>query len=169
MKKSGKKELPPLVLGLDLATHTGHCLSRGKTVLHSGTWDFSHSRDHAGSHNGHMFVDLLNSIQDTYGIEGYPYDLEIRVERAHHRGGPATRLALGLVGNVMAMCAECNIPFSDVHTSTLKKWATGNGKASKEEMMKRASELVGKEITDNDEADAILISLYEPDKSKVAS
>jgi len=145
------------ILGLDLALHTGFSITRGNKIIRSGVWDFSMSRDNG--HNGHLFSDLDKQLMGTYMEEG-PVEL-IRIERAHHRGGPATRIALGLMAIVMCFCADYGIEFEDVHTATLKKYFTGNGKASKADMMARASEIAGRTVRDNDEADAILISFYK--------
>jgi hypothetical protein len=60
----------------------------------------------------------------------------------------------------------------------LKKFATGNGRASKDDMIKKANMLVGEkgfhpehnhEITDDNEADAICLLAYAESQYKTAT
>ena len=81
-------------------------------------------------------------------------------EQAHHRGGAATEVGVGLTTRVQEECASRDIPYAAVHTATLKKWATGSGRASKQDMMARASEIAGRDIPSDDEADAICLLDY---------
>jgi Holliday junction resolvasome RuvABC endonuclease subunit len=64
----------------------------------------------------------------------------------------------------LAYCASNNIPVSDIPTLTLKKWATGTGKADKAMMMAEAEKRTGKHYESDDEADAVLISLSAHEK-----
>jgi len=142
------------VLGLDLAKLTGYCVSDG-THFESGVWDFGSIRDAVKSrHNGHMFEALLNELDKIHNLDAIVY------ERAHHRGGAATRIALGLVSVTLMYAAQYGIRVFDVHTATLKKWATGDYRAGKLAMMAFASEKTGREITSDDEGDAICVAEY---------
>jgi len=142
------------VLGLDLAKLTGYCVSDG-AHFKSGVWDFGSIRDAVKErHNGHMFEALYNELNNT------PYLDAIVYERAHHRGGAATRIALGLVSVTLMYAAQYDIRVFDVHTATLKKWATGDYRAGKLAMMAFASEKVGREITSDDEGDSICVAEY---------
>lgn len=148
-----------MVLGLDLATHTGWALCVDGKIEHSGVWDFSKTRDGIGMHNGHMFLALNRELSKMtwYGehrIDGIMY------ERAHHRGGSSTRIPLGLVATVLTFAAQARIGVQDVAANTLKKWATGSGGADKCDMMKAASERTGRTIDNDDEADAVLLAMY---------
>jgi hypothetical protein len=85
----------------------------------------------------------------------------IAFEQAHHRGGAATELAVGLVTDVLAEAARVSLEHMPVHTGALKKWATGKGNTGKEGMIKRAEELYpGIEIIDDNHADALLLLGY---------
>lgn len=66
---------------------------------------------------------------------------EIVHEQAHHQGGPATRLLLGLTSIIELIAAQRAIPVHAVHTGTLKKYATGSGKAQKHQMREAAEAL----------------------------
>lgn len=87
-------------------------------------------------------------------------------EQAHHRGGAATEQAYGFITRVHENCASRGIEFKSVHSLTLKHHATGNGRASKEEMILSGmkilcpgvdSFLLGTRWITDDEADALCI------------
>jgi Holliday junction resolvasome RuvABC endonuclease subunit len=80
-------------------------------------------------------------------------------EQAHHRGGAATACCVGLVTEVLAFAAERNIEVMPVHSATLKKFATGSGRANKSQMIK-AAKARGWNPQDDNEADACLILEY---------
>jgi len=85
-------------------------------------------------------------------------------EKAHHRGGHSTEVALGFVTEIKTAAANHKIEITTVHSGTLKKWACGHGKANKKEMYKKACKLVTKELKDDNEADAVLMYLYMKEK-----
>ncbi len=80
-------------------------------------------------------------------------------EQEHHRGGAATFVALGLITELQAFAAEQEVEVMNVHSATLKKFATGNGRASKEDMLRNAREY-GYFTDDDNEADAALLLEY---------
>ena len=51
------------------------------------------------------------------------------------RGGAATEIANGLKALILEAAAEREIDVTCVHTSELKRFATGNGRAEKRDMM----------------------------------
>ena len=83
----------------------------------------------------------------------------IAYEQAHHRGGAATAVCVGLVTEVQAFAAERNIELMPVHTATLKKFATGSGRANKIDMI-QAAKKKGWNPQDDNEADAQLLLDY---------
>lgn len=80
-------------------------------------------------------------------------------EQAHHRGGAATAVCVGLVTEVLAFAAEHDIETMPVHTASLKKFATGSGRASKTDMIE-AAKARGWNPQDDNEADAQLLLEY---------
>jgi len=81
-------------------------------------------------------------------------------EMAHHRGGPATELCVGFTTRIIEEAARRDAQHIGIHTATLKKWATGSGKASKEQMMKKAELIWGVVPDTHDIADALLLLAY---------
>ena len=88
---------------------------------------------------------------------GLPPGSLVAYERAHHRGGAATQLAVGLTTEVMTFAAENGMNHTAVHTGTLKKHATGHGGASKAQMIEAAEKRWGLEVSGDDEADALCV------------
>jgi Holliday junction resolvasome RuvABC endonuclease subunit len=77
------------------------------------------------------------------------------------RGGPATDLLVGMTTRVVEICAERNIDHQPVHSATLKKAATGSGRAEKDAMIKAAKKrFPGIEILSDDHADALCLLDY---------
>lgn len=137
------------ILALDLGTKTGWCAG---TV--SGVQTFDVKR---GESPGMRFLRLNAWLAETHELLG-GFGL-IVYEQAHHRGGPATQCAVGMATHVLSFAASRKIETMPVHTATLKKFATGNGRAGKEDMIKRAQTL-GYLPQDDNEADAIMLWQY---------
>lgn len=74
-------------------------------------------------------------------------------EQEHHRGGFATELLIGMTTRIMEICDEMGIDYRPIHSSTLKKFATGSGGAGKKVMLALARKKWG-DIIDDNEADA---------------
>lgn len=88
------------------------------------------------------------SKADLVVIEGY--------SMGGQRGSSGIGQALGELGGVVRLALyDKDIPYVDVPPSTLKKVATGNGNASKEEVLAAAIRKLGYDSHHNDEADAL--------------
>lgn len=81
-------------------------------------------------------------------------------ERPFARGMAATRMGWGLAGVIEAVASHYNIPVLDMPPATIKKWATGSGNASKEEMTATAQMMYGYAGDDEHEADAVCALYY---------
>jgi len=74
--------------------------------------------------------------------------------------GNARLILLGLHWQTRGVCHQFQIPLRSVGVSVIKRFATGNAKADKEEMIKAAVNL-GREIpVDDNHADAMLICAW---------
>lgn len=145
-----------MILGLDMATKTGWCLMdfQGK-VIASGVQDFSKRR---GESNGLMFLRFRNWLYDSFN-----HSTKITIvayERAHMRGGAATEVCMGLQTHAQSFSADVGAEMAPVPTTTLKKWATGSGRADKDAMKYRAASFIGRDPVDDNEADAILVAAW---------
>jgi len=145
-----------IVLGLDTATKTGWCFydTDSRAVIESGVQDFTKKR---GESNGLMFLRFRKWL-DTL-IKVFPPDL-VGYEQAHHRGGASTEMGVGLTTRIQEICAKHKIEPAPVHTTTLKKFATGKGNASKDEMVAAATKILMREPIDDNEADAVHVARH---------
>lgn len=141
------------VLGLDLASHTGYALLDENNLIDSGTVAF------AG--------DLPKRLADfeiwlsSYIKKNNPN--LIVYEIPHFRGYAATMSGVGLASIALKVGYTFGFPVTGVRTTTLKSFATGNGKATKDDMTNKANKQFGLDLgvkDNNDEADAIHLANY---------
>ncbi len=137
------------ILALDLATSTGWALCMADGHIESGVQIFDLKR---GESPGMRFIRFRKWLN--FMVAGFSEGDLVAFEQAHHRGGAATQLAVGLSTRVLEICAERSLEHTSVHSATLKKFVTGVGNASKEWMLKEARRLYGPDIESHDEADA---------------
>jgi Holliday junction resolvasome RuvABC endonuclease subunit len=131
--------------GLVVLDETGYC--RQKSLL---KYPLNKFKDE-GARLVKIYDDLLKffslyrhyTVPTHIGMEGYAYGAKLNREK------------LGELGGIVKFTSYLSfgITPSDVAPSALKKYVTGNGKASKEEMV-RAVQLWDPEVTDNNIADA---------------
>jgi Holliday junction resolvasome RuvABC endonuclease subunit len=153
-----------MILALDCASKTGWAILSDGKILESGTEDFTKSR---GESNGMMFIKFRVWLKKVLGA--FPISLVV-YEQSHHRGGAATEICVNLTGRVQELCSEHNIEYTTCHSGTLKKFATGSGTASKEDMIEIAEKLIGGtgalHLMDDNEADAINMAFWAYDNYK---
>jgi Holliday junction resolvasome RuvABC endonuclease subunit len=125
-----------------------------------------------------MLTEPLRSVRAVAGTEYVTEIVEERVravdviayERAHHRGGAATALCVGLATVMLEEAARLGIETTAVATTTLKKHAAGKGNAGKGDMTRAAMKrwgdrhLMGRELTSDDEADALCVLAWSMDE-----
>ena len=142
------------VLAMDLGDTAGYAHTCGV----SGNWIYKKRR---GDSPGLRFLKLRNWLERF--LDNHKTSL-IAYEQAHHRGGAATHVLHGYIATVEQVAAERNLELSARHSASIKKFATNNGRASKEEMIVAALQFGGYPQDDN-EADAIcLLRLVETEE-----
>lgn len=148
------------ILAVDPGSRLGWALSLGG-VRESGVEDFSLRR---GESPGARYLRLRRWLAEIDDLAQRTTErhLELIVyEAAHHRGGAATEVACGFTTRLQEHAAatdgcEC----VSVHTATLKKRTTGNGRASKDDMIAAARERWKCEPADDNEADALCLLAF---------
>lgn len=113
------------ILALDMATRTGWACSSGI----SGVQSFAAEPDLPNRLVAFREWLVSKLLLEKPDIVVY--------ERAHFRGA-ATRSAMGFETVCIVTCCQNGTPTTHLHTATLKKHATGNGRATKDEMMAAA-------------------------------
>lgn len=153
-----------LILGLDMATKTGWAVYDTKTqsVVESGVQDFSRRRGECG--NGAMFMRVRTWLIHMMGFRP-PIGL-VAYERAHHRGGPATEILVGMTTRVQEIGTELGIPVTPVTTAEVRRQAKiscgelpGPKLAGKTASIRAAALELGRDPLDDNEADAIMVAL----------
>ena len=133
------------ILALDLATKTGWATNSPEA---SGVDTFDVRR---GESPGTRYLRFAAWLREK--IEIIKPQL-IVFEKAHHRGGAATEIAAGFATHLQSTCAAMGVEHAAIHTSVLKKYATGKGNAGKPEVMAAYQRRWGKPPIDDNEADA---------------
>ncbi len=153
IKSLTKKEL----LALDIATHTGWF-----TAGHGYGTAFFPNTDKAPKRLGEdydqhkAFRDWLMEKIPHWGIKLIAAE-DVQVGKNF----AAVRKLSEFRGILCEVCATLNIPLIFVPVTGLKKWATGNGNASKELMMEFAAKRWGVDMEGDDNAgDASHIFFY---------
>ena len=139
------------ILAIDPGSRCGWAYSSEERI-ESGVQDFSLRR---GESVGMRFIrftawldEMINLIKPKLII----------FEMAHHRGGAATNILIGMTTRIEEKCEKMKIEYTSVHSATVKKFATGKGNASKEAMLAKAIEHypdIG--IIDDNHADALFM------------
>ena len=152
--------MQPTVIGLDPATHCGYA-----TPDQSGQWDLSpavaaKSKGRAAEPEWSRCGKLASHLQTLAAM----YKNEKVVVFCESASGftrfPHTlKIGHELRGVIKASCHAHKWKYVEVPATTLKKWATGSGKAKKPEMIEAAKAYVPTVSTD-DEADAILLRQF---------
>lgn len=142
------------VLALDIATVTGYATSKG-----GGEWDFSDNRK---VNNNRKFQYFYNTIYDFIVDHNIKRVVVEDVTAENARGGFKTSVKLAMWhGIVNLICDELEMPRpTRVNLSTIKKFATGNGKASKEDMILWCKKRWGRVPVSDNEADATHLFFY---------
>lgn len=115
------------VLALDIATHCGYFSIHG-----SGTWDFTESKRRNDNKQHGAFRSMLISFIREHGIRQIvAEDINVNNHFTDMRKLSEFR------GILFEVCDTLDLPEPEfVNVATLKKWATGNGRADKAEMMR---------------------------------
>lgn len=132
------------ILALDIATHTGYYSTHS-----SGTWDFTEKKSNDWKQHLDFRTTLINYITTN--------NIRFIAAEDVNVGGQFSgmRKLSEFRGILMEVCDELNLPEPIfVNVSSIKKFATNNGKADKKEMIKAMIERYGKTPIDDNECDA---------------
>jgi len=137
-------------LALDLGNKTGWA-TNSSGIIESGFENFSAKR-HEGS--GMCFLKFRRWLD-----RKRPLLTEVVFESVNgHKGVFAAHAYGSFAATLMSWCEEYSIPYRGIPVGTIKKFITGKGNASKEEVMRSLKEK-GFSFLNNDEADAIAVLL----------
>lgn len=139
------------VLALDIATITGFY-----SVHERGVWNFKESKQRNGNKQHGAFRQTLIEFIDKYDIKQI-----VAEDVSVNKHFIDTRKLSEFRGILLEVCDTKGLPEPVfINPSTLKKWATGNGKATKEDMMVSCESRWKIVPSDNNEADAVHLFMY---------
>lgn len=139
------------VLALDIATHCGYY-----SVLESGTWNFTESLRRNGNKMHKDFRDTLITFITQHGIR----QIVAEDVNVNNHFFDMRRLS-ELRGILFEVCDELDLPEPEfVNVATLKKWATGDGRADKAKMMQACIDRYHFTPQDDNAADACHLFYY---------
>jgi Holliday junction resolvasome RuvABC endonuclease subunit len=137
------------ILALDLGTKSGYAIfSNGEIIC--GTKKLRHDKNASGV----RFLNFRNWLIET--IETYNIYC-VFFERVYgHKGTAAAQCFGGFMYTLAAVCEEFGVKCIGITVGTIKKFTTGKGNATKEEMI-AAVKSRGFNPADDNEADALAI------------
>jgi Holliday junction resolvasome RuvABC endonuclease subunit len=146
------------VLGLDIATHTGYFSMHGR-----GTWNFTESMRRNNNKQHGSFRQTLMEFITKHGIK-----MIVAEDVSVNKHFVDTRKLSEFRGILLEVCDTLDLPEpAFINPKTVKKWATGNGNATKKEMMDFCRLRWKTEPADDNEADATHIFMYYIKKFKL--
>ena len=140
------------ILALDLGTTTGWALRTPEGQIVSGTQSFKPGRFEGGGMRFLRFRAWLAEVHASAGTIGAVYFEEVR----RHAGVDAAHVYGGLMATLTAWCEGQGVAYAGVPVGTIKKHATGSGRAGKDAVM-AAVRRRGHAPADDNEADALAL------------
>jgi len=125
------------VLGIDPGTKCGWAVHRSDCTLDSGVWKLQPRKSApAGSRYKNLYdaLTLLLSVESATS----PVHLIAYEQVRRHAGTRAAHVYGGIIAVIQMVAMEHNIPTVGIPVGTIKKRATGSGRATKEEMIAAA-------------------------------
>ncbi len=141
-----------IILAIDPGTSCGFALGNEQVVIASGVWQLAPGR---GESPGVRYLKLRGRLNEALRA-AVTIDL-VCFERSFQRGQAAVHIHHGLVTHLESWCAENRIEHANVMASSLKKWSTGRGNASKDQMRDAGLRRFKPESLDENEIDALWI------------
>lgn len=139
------------ILSLDLATLTGYY-----SIHESGTWNFTESKRRNDNKQHKAFYDTIVQFIKSHDIKFIVAE-DINVNNYFSD----IRKLSQFHGLLLLICDELCLPEPHyINVATLKKWATGNGRATKKEMIDACITSYNFHPKDDNEADAFLMFHY---------
>ena len=149
------------ILGLDLAATTGWALYDGKNIVAGGTWGLAGIGSEYSGWRLASLADCLRGLFTSVALPGLVACEAPFVNRGKY-GNPKTALMLAeYTGVVKVWCHRRDLKFTNFAPASIKKFATGNFKATKTLMRTFAeNEWPGVEWIDDNHVDAAWVAAY---------
>ena len=113
-----------------IGTSCGWAFSPAGQTIISGVWDLRPDKASGGGLPFVKFVTRLNELDDAKAI-----DLVVYEEAGNRKGVTAAHAYGGYMSHLTAWCEEKHIPYQGVPVQRIKKFATGKGNATKDDVI----------------------------------
>lgn len=151
MEKHEEKITKEKVLALDIATHCGYHSAYG-----GGTWNFTESMRRNNNKQHKAFRDTLINF-----IEAHDIKMIVAEDVSVNSHFTDCRKLSEFRGILLEVCDTLGLPEpAFVNPTTIKKWATGDGRADKAKMMEYCKKRWGVDAEDDNHSDATHIYMY---------
>ncbi|MDR0250205.1 MAG: hypothetical protein LBI35_02675 [Burkholderiales bacterium] len=147
------------ILALDLGTNTGWAIGDCRVTL-SGTEHFAPKKREGDGMRFLKFKRWLTEMKAANDFDAVYYE-----QVGRHASTAAAHVYGGFVAMLTAWCEHHGIAYHAVFWSEIKKFATGHGNATKDEMVTVMRE-AGYNPRSYDEADAIALCMLAMGKEK---
>jgi hypothetical protein len=147
--------IPPRTLALDLGTTTGWAMDNPEGGIDFGCWPLLAPLEGYTGLIGHG-VAASRLRHHLEALSPGALALE-EVRHGRRRDSGAAHRWGALAGVVVAYAYEHAITVYPVNVATVKRLATGSGRAEKREMIRRAQQLFGASVKNHNAADALLV------------
>lgn len=143
-----------IILAIDPGTSCGWSIRDERGIHHSGVWNLRGSRFEGA---GMRFLRLRGYFRKALDM-GQPQVVALEEVRGH-KGTDAAHIYGGIIAVIAEECEAREIPYFAIPVGTVKKLATGNGNASKDDMHDAACvRWPGDTFVTDDEVDARFIA-----------
>ena len=157
MKKETEELKREHILALDIATHWYY------SVHESGTWNFTEGKRRNDNKQHLAFKETLTNFVLKHDIRRIVAE-DVSVNKHFFD----MRKLSEFRGVLLCVCDELNLPEPEfINPKVLKKFATGNGNAGKQETMQAYTQRFNRTPVDDNEADAFWLYQYFISKYRI--
>lgn len=144
-----------VLLSIDLGTTTGWAIRKGNGQIISGKTSFKPHRFEGGGMRYLRFERWLDEMLSLTGKLDAVYFEEVR----RHAGVDAAHAYGGFLAHLTSWCEYNKIPYLGIPVGTIKRFITGKGNASKDQVIAAIRDR-GHRPEDDNEADALAILYF---------
>lgn len=142
------------IVAFDLGANLGWSMIDASGFVTSGVCKLSHGKQ---KKEGEKFIRMGIFLERV--LAGTIPDIIVYEQVMRHIGTKAAHAYGGYLAILQMYCASNNIPCIGVGIKTIKKYISGNGAAKKKDVINAVNAL-GKNVTDDNEADALALLYY---------
>ena len=146
------------LIAFDLGTKCGYA-ARINGQINYGTMDLAPARNRKNEGGGLRYM----RFREKLGVllsEAQEVKIAVFEEVRRHMGVDAAHVYGGMLATLTSECERRNIPYEGIGVQEIKKFVTGRGNASKDEVIE-AVKTLGFNPEDDNSADAIALLYYK--------